>query len=120
MHLRKFPIELQAGVFTLEGWDRSFPSMRELRAALQGCCLRAGADCFALRRCCLPRPGGTIWGALDGVRVGVGTLIPNPGQPSVTAPRPSRDLQPHRHAGVSGQRRSAQPQPAQLPPDQPG
>uniref|UniRef100_A0A8C7EXY7 Tyrosine-protein kinase n=1 Tax=Neovison vison TaxID=452646 RepID=A0A8C7EXY7_NEOVI len=48
---------LQAGVFTLEGWDRSFPSVRELRAALQGCCLRAGADCFALRRCCLPRPG---------------------------------------------------------------
>uniref|UniRef100_A0A8C7CFC4 Tyrosine-protein kinase n=1 Tax=Neovison vison TaxID=452646 RepID=A0A8C7CFC4_NEOVI len=57
VHLRKFPIELQAGVFTLEGWDRSFPSVRELRAALQGCCLRAGADCFALRRCCLPRPG---------------------------------------------------------------
>ncbi|XP_047558808.1 non-receptor tyrosine-protein kinase TYK2 isoform X2 [Lutra lutra] len=57
VHLRKFPIELQAGVFTLEGWDRSFPSVRELRAALQGCCLRAGDDCFALRRCCLPRPG---------------------------------------------------------------
>ncbi|XP_012909622.1 non-receptor tyrosine-protein kinase TYK2 isoform X5 [Mustela putorius furo] len=57
VHLRKFPIELQAGVFTLEGWDRSFPSVRELRAALQGCCLRAGNDCFALRRCCLPRPG---------------------------------------------------------------
>uniref|UniRef100_A0A452S2R5 Tyrosine-protein kinase n=1 Tax=Ursus americanus TaxID=9643 RepID=A0A452S2R5_URSAM len=57
VHLRKFPIELQAGVFTLEGWDRSFPSVRELRAALQGCSLRAGDDCFSLRRCCLPRPG---------------------------------------------------------------
>uniref|UniRef100_A0A8C0P1K8 Tyrosine-protein kinase n=1 Tax=Canis lupus familiaris TaxID=9615 RepID=A0A8C0P1K8_CANLF len=57
LHLRKFPIELQAGVFRLEGWDRSFPSVRELRAALQGCSLRAGDDCFSLRRCCLPRPG---------------------------------------------------------------
>ncbi|XP_035582023.1 non-receptor tyrosine-protein kinase TYK2 isoform X3 [Zalophus californianus] len=57
LHLRKFPIELQAGGFMLEGWDRSFPSVRELRAALQGCSLRAGDDCFSLRRCCLPRPG---------------------------------------------------------------
>ncbi|XP_032251962.1 non-receptor tyrosine-protein kinase TYK2 isoform X1 [Phoca vitulina] len=57
VHLRKFPIELQAGGFTLEGWDRSFPSVRELRAALQGCSLRAGDDCFSLHRCCLPRPG---------------------------------------------------------------
>ncbi|XP_012585295.1 PREDICTED: non-receptor tyrosine-protein kinase TYK2 isoform X2 [Condylura cristata] len=55
--LRKFPIELQAGAFTLEGWDRSFSSMRDLRAALQGCSLRAGQDCFSLRRCCLPQPG---------------------------------------------------------------
>ncbi|XP_064427362.1 non-receptor tyrosine-protein kinase TYK2 isoform X6 [Mirounga angustirostris] len=57
VHLRKFPIELQAGGFTLEGWDRSFPSVRELRAALQGCSLRAGDDCFSLHHCCLPRPG---------------------------------------------------------------
>nr|XP_033710252.1 non-receptor tyrosine-protein kinase TYK2 isoform X4 [Tursiops truncatus] len=57
LHLRKFPIELQAGTVTLEGWDRSFPSVRELRVALQGCSLRAGDDCFSLRHCCLPRPG---------------------------------------------------------------
>ncbi|KAF3829449.1 hypothetical protein GH733_003713 [Mirounga leonina] len=57
VHLRKFPIELQAGGFTLEGWDRSFPSVRELRAALQGCSLRAGDDSFSLHHCCLPRPG---------------------------------------------------------------
>ncbi|XP_037361657.1 non-receptor tyrosine-protein kinase TYK2 [Talpa occidentalis] len=55
--LRKFPIELQAGAFTLEGWDRSFPSVRDLRAALQGCSLRSGQDCFSLHRCCLPQPG---------------------------------------------------------------
>ncbi|XP_074206838.1 non-receptor tyrosine-protein kinase TYK2 isoform X1 [Camelus bactrianus] len=57
LRLRKFPIEVQAGTITLEGWDQPFPSVRELRAALQGCSLRAGNDCFSLRRCCLPRPG---------------------------------------------------------------
>ncbi|KAK2489991.1 hypothetical protein MC885_020521, partial [Smutsia gigantea] len=55
--LRKFPIQLQAGVFRLEGWERTFPSVRELWAALQGCSLRTGNDCFSLRRCGLPRPG---------------------------------------------------------------
>ncbi|XP_053514400.1 non-receptor tyrosine-protein kinase TYK2 isoform X2 [Artibeus jamaicensis] len=57
LRLRKFPIELSAGAFSLESWDRSFPSVRELRAALQGCSLRAGDSCFSLRHCCLPRPG---------------------------------------------------------------
>ncbi|XP_008576232.1 PREDICTED: non-receptor tyrosine-protein kinase TYK2 [Galeopterus variegatus] len=55
--LRKFPITQQAGAFVLEGWGRAFASVHELRAALQGCSLRAGDDCFSLRRCCLPRPG---------------------------------------------------------------
>ncbi|XP_037848131.1 non-receptor tyrosine-protein kinase TYK2 isoform X4 [Chlorocebus sabaeus] len=59
LRLRKFPIEQQAGAFVLEGWGRSFPSVRELGAALQGCLLRAGDDCFSLRRCCLPQPGET-------------------------------------------------------------
>lgn len=58
LRLRKFPIELHAGTFTMESWDRSFPSVRELRAALQGYLLRAGDDCFSLRHCCLPQPGG--------------------------------------------------------------
>nr|XP_055094181.1 non-receptor tyrosine-protein kinase TYK2 isoform X3 [Symphalangus syndactylus] len=59
LRLRKFPIEQQNGAFVLEGWGRSFPSVRELGAALQGCLLRAGDDCFSLRRCCLPQPGET-------------------------------------------------------------
>ncbi|XP_063657226.1 non-receptor tyrosine-protein kinase TYK2 isoform X8 [Pan troglodytes] len=59
LRLRKFPIEQQDGAFVLEGWGRSFPSIRELGAALQGCLLRAGDDCFSLRRCCLPQPGET-------------------------------------------------------------
>ncbi|XP_006875147.1 PREDICTED: non-receptor tyrosine-protein kinase TYK2 [Chrysochloris asiatica] len=57
MRLRKFTIEQQAGTFTLEGWSRPFPSVGELRAALQGCSLRVGDDCFSPRHCCLPRPG---------------------------------------------------------------
>ncbi|KAM4887648.1 non-receptor tyrosine-protein kinase TYK2 isoform 1-T4 [Thomomys bottae] len=57
LRLRKFPILQEAGTFVLEGWGRSFASIGELRAALQGCALRAGEDCFPLRRCCLPRPG---------------------------------------------------------------
>ncbi|XP_023572899.1 non-receptor tyrosine-protein kinase TYK2 [Octodon degus] len=57
VRLRKFPIKRQAGGFVLEGWDRPFTSVRDLRIALQGCSLRAGDDCFSLRQCCLPRPG---------------------------------------------------------------
>ncbi|KAK1342774.1 hypothetical protein QTO34_015540 [Cnephaeus nilssonii] len=57
LRLWKFPIELCEGTFRLQSWDRSFPSVRELRAALQGCSLRAGDHCFSLRRCCLPQPG---------------------------------------------------------------
>ncbi|XP_054418241.1 non-receptor tyrosine-protein kinase TYK2 isoform X2 [Pteronotus mesoamericanus] len=57
LRLRKFPLELSEGAFRLESWDRSFPSVRELRASLQGCSLQAGDSCFSLRRCCLPRPG---------------------------------------------------------------
>uniref|UniRef100_A0A8C9P742 Tyrosine-protein kinase n=1 Tax=Spermophilus dauricus TaxID=99837 RepID=A0A8C9P742_SPEDA len=57
LRIRKFPIEQQDGAFMLEGWGRSFASVQELRGALQGCSLRAGDDCFSLRRCCLPQPG---------------------------------------------------------------
>lgn len=57
LRLWKFPIELCEGTFRLQSWDRSFPSGRELRAALQGCSLRAGDHCFSLRHCCLPQPG---------------------------------------------------------------
>ncbi|XP_060037700.1 non-receptor tyrosine-protein kinase TYK2 isoform X2 [Erinaceus europaeus] len=55
--LRKFPIEMRAGSLRLEGWDRSFPTARDLRASLLGCSLRLGDHSFPLYRCCLPRPG---------------------------------------------------------------
>ncbi|MBV94802.1 Non-receptor tyrosine-protein kinase TYK2, partial [Eschrichtius robustus] len=78
LHLRKFPIELQAGTVALEGWDRSFPSVRELRVALQGCSLRTGDDCFSLRHCCLPRPGGTKTGVPRGRGGGASSLRASP------------------------------------------
>lgn len=116
LHLRKFPIELQAGVFRLEGWDRSFPSVRELRAALQGCSLRAGDDCFSLRRCCLPRPGGRP----RGPRLGAAPPPPHPSASPRDVTSIPRDLQPHHYAGAPGCHKSTQRQPAQLPPDLPG
>lgn len=82
----------------LEGWGRSFPSVRDLRAALQDCSLRAGDDCFSLRRCCLPRPGGTEMGAPRG-NWGGGRP-----RPSVTALRdhshPQRSPTSSSHVGL--------------------
>lgn len=98
LRLRKFPIELRAGTVMLEGWGRSFPSVRDLRAALQDCSLRAGDDCFPLRRCCLPRPGGTQMGAPRGNWGGGRPL------PSVTALRdyshPQRSPTSLSHGGL--------------------
>lgn len=109
----KFPIELYAGTFRLQNWDRSFPNVRELRAALQGCSLQAGGNCFSLRHCCLPQPGGIMTGPTGGVAA--------PPMPALSdfAPTP-RDLQPHHHAGASGQYQVSQPQPALLLPGLPG
>lgn len=112
LRLRKFPIELHAGTFTMESWDRSFPSVRELRAALQGYLLRAGDDCFSLRHCCLPQPGGKM-GHMGG-RVAAPPM-PALNDFALTA----RDLQPHYQVGASGQHQTSQPQPAQLPPGLP-
>ncbi|KAF3828802.1 hypothetical protein GH733_004708 [Mirounga leonina] len=56
-HVCKFPTEQQTGSSTLEGWDQSFPSMRELRATLQGRLLWADDNCFFPHCCCLPWPG---------------------------------------------------------------
>ncbi|XP_057245130.1 non-receptor tyrosine-protein kinase TYK2-like, partial [Malurus melanocephalus] len=36
---RQFRIQSEGDSFTLEGWDRSFPSLRELLQALHGCTL---------------------------------------------------------------------------------
>lgn len=42
----------------LEGWDREFPSLRELLDVLKGCTLKSGEENFTVKRCCPPKPGG--------------------------------------------------------------
>lgn len=58
LRFRQFRIQKEeGGSFVLEGWDRSFPTIRALLDALRGCTLRSGNDSFTLQRCCLPKPG---------------------------------------------------------------
>jgi len=48
----------------LEGWDREFPTLRELLDVLKGCTLKSGDESFTVKRCCPPKPGGTRTGDL--------------------------------------------------------
>ncbi|XP_027529205.1 non-receptor tyrosine-protein kinase TYK2-like, partial [Neopelma chrysocephalum] len=54
---RQFRIQKKGDSFVLEGWDREFPSLRELLDVLKGCTLRSGEENFSVKRCCPPRPG---------------------------------------------------------------
>ncbi|KAM6233194.1 LOW QUALITY PROTEIN: non-receptor tyrosine-protein kinase TYK2 [Porphyrio hochstetteri] len=54
---RQFRIQKKGSSFVLEGWDREFPSLRELLDVLKGCTLRSGDESFTVKRCCPPRPG---------------------------------------------------------------
>ncbi|XP_027765897.1 non-receptor tyrosine-protein kinase TYK2-like [Empidonax traillii] len=53
---RRFLRRFQRGT-VLEGWEREFPSLRELLDVLKGCTLRSGEENFTVRRCCPPKPG---------------------------------------------------------------
>ncbi|TRY89212.1 hypothetical protein DNTS_025391 [Danionella cerebrum] len=44
-------------MFKLEGWDQEFTSIKELTDSLKTFVLKSGNDTFALKKCCLPRPG---------------------------------------------------------------
>ncbi|NWZ16226.1 TYK2 kinase, partial [Agelaius phoeniceus] len=55
---RQFRIQKKGDSFVLEGWEREFPSLRELLDVLKGCTLRSGEENFTVRRCCPPKPGG--------------------------------------------------------------
>ncbi|NWU12303.1 TYK2 kinase, partial [Cephalopterus ornatus] len=54
---RQFRIQKKGDSFVLEGWDREFPSLRELLDVLKGCTLRSGEENFTVKRCCPPKPG---------------------------------------------------------------
>uniref|UniRef100_A0A8U7P2U0 Tyrosine-protein kinase n=1 Tax=Corvus moneduloides TaxID=1196302 RepID=A0A8U7P2U0_CORMO len=49
--------ELPGDSFVLEGWDREFPTLRELLDVLKGCTLKSGEENFTVKRCCPPKPG---------------------------------------------------------------
>nr|XP_041567721.1 non-receptor tyrosine-protein kinase TYK2 isoform X1 [Taeniopygia guttata] len=54
---RQFRIQKKGDSFVLEGWDREFPSLRELLDVLKGCTLKSGEENFTVKRCCPPKPG---------------------------------------------------------------
>ncbi|NWT92236.1 TYK2 kinase, partial [Urocynchramus pylzowi] len=54
---RQFRIQKKGDSFVLEGWDREFPSLRELLDVLKGCTLKSGEEKFTVKRCCPPKPG---------------------------------------------------------------
>ncbi|NWV54362.1 TYK2 kinase, partial [Daphoenositta chrysoptera] len=54
---RQFRIQKKGDSFVLEGWDREFPSLRELLDVLKGCTLKSGQENFTVKRCCPPKPG---------------------------------------------------------------
>lgn len=55
---RQFRIQKKGDSFVLEGWDREFPTLRELLDVLKGCTLKSGEENFTVKRCCPPKPGG--------------------------------------------------------------
>ncbi|NWY22360.1 TYK2 kinase, partial [Aphelocoma coerulescens] len=54
---RQFRIQKKGDSFVLEGWDREFPTLRDLLDVLKGCTLRSGEENFTVKRCCPPKPG---------------------------------------------------------------
>ncbi|NWV17062.1 TYK2 kinase, partial [Origma solitaria] len=54
---RQFRIQKKGDSFVLEGWDRQFPTLRELLEVLKGCTLKSGEENFTVKRCCPPKPG---------------------------------------------------------------
>ncbi|KFO79730.1 Non-receptor tyrosine-protein kinase TYK2, partial [Cuculus canorus] len=54
---RQFRIQKKGNSFILEGWDREFPTLRELLDVLKGCTLKSGDESFTVKRCCPPKPG---------------------------------------------------------------
>lgn len=54
---RQFRIQKKGNSFVLEGWDREFPTLRELLDVLKGCTLKSGEESFTVKRCCPPKPG---------------------------------------------------------------
>ncbi|CAB1341815.1 unnamed protein product, partial [Coregonus sp. 'balchen'] len=53
---KQFRILQRGSVFSLEGWDREFSTVKELTDSLKTFVLKSGTDNFTVKKCCLPRP----------------------------------------------------------------
>ncbi|XP_053320800.1 non-receptor tyrosine-protein kinase TYK2 [Spea bombifrons] len=54
---KQFRIEKKGDSYVLEGWDRGFPSVKELTDNLRGCTLKSGDETFSVKKCILPKSG---------------------------------------------------------------
>ncbi|XP_055520185.1 non-receptor tyrosine-protein kinase TYK2 [Leucoraja erinacea] len=55
--IKQFQIERKASdAYVLQGWDRSFPSVKELLGSLKGCMLKSGKESYVVHKCCPPLP----------------------------------------------------------------
>ncbi|XP_069460191.1 non-receptor tyrosine-protein kinase TYK2 isoform X2 [Ambystoma mexicanum] len=54
---KQFRIHQKENSFLLEGWDKEFPSVKDLTDNLKGCTLKSGDENFAVKKCCLPKSG---------------------------------------------------------------
>ncbi|XP_063787435.1 non-receptor tyrosine-protein kinase TYK2 [Pseudophryne corroboree] len=54
---RQFRIDKVGNLYTLEQWDRGFPSIKELTESLRGCTLKSGQEVFHVQQCILPKSG---------------------------------------------------------------
>ncbi|XP_015227583.1 PREDICTED: non-receptor tyrosine-protein kinase TYK2 [Cyprinodon variegatus] len=52
---KQFRIQQKKSVFCMEGWDKEFPTVKELTDSLKTYVLKSGSDSFTVRKCCLPR-----------------------------------------------------------------
>uniref|UniRef100_A0A672H5T4 Tyrosine-protein kinase n=1 Tax=Salarias fasciatus TaxID=181472 RepID=A0A672H5T4_SALFA len=54
---KRFAIQHKGSVFSLEGWDREFSSIKELTRSLKSFIMQSGSDSFTVKKCCAPRQG---------------------------------------------------------------
>ncbi|CAH2273112.1 non-receptor tyrosine- kinase TYK2 [Pelobates cultripes] len=54
---KQFRIEKTSDSYILEGWDRGFPSVKELTENLRGFTLKSGEETFTVKKCILPKSG---------------------------------------------------------------
>ncbi|KAM8974280.1 non-receptor tyrosine-protein kinase TYK2 [Pelodytes ibericus] len=54
---KQFRIEKTSDSYVLEGWDRVFPSVKELTDNLRTCTLKSGEETYLVKKCILPKSG---------------------------------------------------------------